>query len=65
MINRAKLRGQKLDDDCKIANTTNEADLCCCFGLIDNADNLLEKCKKCKALVWNAEEMILKRMKEA
>ena len=65
MINRAKLRGTMLDEDCKRANTTNEADLCVCFGLIDNAENLLEKCEKCKALVWNAEETILKRMKEA
>jgi len=65
MINRAKLRGQKLDEDCKYANTTTEADLCCCYGLWDNAENLLEKCKNCKALVWNAEKMILARMKEA
>lgn len=64
MINRAKLRGTKLDEDCKIAKITTEADLCVCFGLIDNAENLLEKCKKCKALVWNAEESIIKRMKE-
>lgn len=46
MINRAKLRGTKLDEDCKIANTTTEADLCVCYGLQDNAENLLEKCKK-------------------
>ena len=64
MINRAKLRGIKLDEDCKIANTTTEADLCVCYGLIDNAENLLPKCKKCNALVWNAEELIIKRMKE-
>lgn len=65
MINRAKLRGARLDEDCKFANTTTEADLCVRFGLIDNAENLLPKCKKCKALVWNAEELIVKRMKEA
>ena len=64
MINRAKLRGEKLDEDCKRANTTTEADLCVCFGLIDNAENHLEKCKKCKALVWNAEELIVKRMND-
>ena len=64
MINRAKLRGTKLDEDCKIAKTTTEYDLCVCYGLIDNAENLLLKCKKCKALVWNAEELIVKRMKE-
>lgn len=65
MINRAKLRGEKLDEDCKFAKTTTEADLCVCYGLIDNAENYLEKCKKCKALVWNAEDTILNRMKEA
>lgn len=59
MINRAKLRGTKLDEDCKIAKITTENDLCVCYGLIDNAENLLEKCKKCKALVWNAEELII------
>lgn len=64
MINRAKLRGEKLDEDCKYANITTEADLCVCYGLIDNAENLLQKCQKCKALVWNAENLILKRMKE-
>lgn len=64
MINRAKLRGKKLDDDCKFANVVTEADLRVCHGLIDNAENLLPKCQKCKALVWNAEELIIKRMKE-
>ena len=64
MINREKLRGAKLDEDCKYANTTTEADLYVCYGLIDNAENFLPKCKKCKALVWNAEELIVKRMKE-
>lgn len=65
MINRAKLRGEKLDEDCKFAKTTTEADLKVCYGLIDNAENFLEKCKKCKALVWNAEKTILERKKEA
>ena len=64
MINRAKLRGEKLDEDCKFAKTTTEADLKVCFGLIDNAEYLLPKCKKCKALVWNAEELIVKRMND-
>ena len=63
MINRAKLRGEKLDEDCKFAKTPTEADLCVCYGLIDNAENFLPKCKKCKALVWNAEEQIIKRIK--
>ena len=50
MINRAKLRGTRLDEDCKIANTTTEADLCVCFGLIDNAENLLKNAKS--AMLW-------------
>ena len=62
-MNRAKLRGEKLDEDCKRANTTTEADLCVCYGLIDNAENFLPKCQKCNALVLNAENLILKRMK--
>lgn len=65
MINRAKLRGARLDEDCKYANTTTEADLYVCYGLQDNAEELLEKCRKCKALVWNSEDKILERMKEA
>ena len=64
MINREKLRGTKLDEDCNRANTTTEADLCVCYGLWDNAANYLPKCKKCNALVWNAEETILERMKD-
>ena len=64
MINRAQLRGTKLDEDCKYANTTNEADLCVCYGLQDNAENLLGKCKNCKALVWNCEQKIVQRLKE-
>lgn len=61
---RWRKRWLKLAEDCKRANTTTEADLCVCYGLIDNAENLLPKCKKCNALVWNAENLILKRMKE-
>ena len=45
MINRSQLRGTKIDEDCKYANTTTEADLCVCYGLIDNAENLLPKCR--------------------
>lgn len=65
MINRAKLRGEKLDEDCKFANVVTEADLRVCHGLIDNAENFLPKCKTFKAFVWNAEELIVKRMEEA
>lgn len=52
MISRAKLRGKKLDEDCKIACTsTNEYgqddDRVFCYGLVDcSTDELIEKCKK-------------------
>ena len=60
MISRAKLRGKKLDEDCKRACiSTNEYgpddDRVFCYGLISySTDELIEKCKNCKALVWNA-----------
>lgn len=60
MVSRAKLRGKKLDEDCKRACTsTNEYgpddDRVFCYGLVDySTDELIEKCKNCKALVWNA-----------
>ena len=65
LIKRSVLRGERLDEDCKRANTTTEADLCVCYGLQDNAENLLEKCKNCKALVWNCEQKIVKRLNDA
>lgn len=60
MISRAKLRGKKLDEDCKRAYTsTNEYgpddDRIFCYGLVDySTDELIEKCKNCKALAYNA-----------
>lgn len=60
MISRAKLRGKKLDEDCKRAcTTTNEYgpddDRVFCYGLIDcSTDDLIEKCRNCKALAYNA-----------
>lgn len=60
MISRAKLRGKKLDEDCKRAYTsTNEYgsddDRVFCYGLIDcSTDDLIEKCRNCKALAYNA-----------
>lgn len=59
MISRAKLRGRKLDEDCKRACTsTNEYglddDRVFCYGLIDcSTDDLTEKCRNCKALAYN------------
>ena len=60
MISRAKLRGKKLDEDCKRACTsTNEYgsddDRVFCYGLVDcSNDDLIEKCRNCKALAYNA-----------
>lgn len=54
MISRAKIRGKKLDEDCKRACTsTNEYgsddDRVFCYGLIDcSTDELIEKCKTTK-----------------
>ena len=66
MISRAKLRGKKLDEDCKkFANSVIEADLRVCHGLLANDKDFLPKCQKCKAFLLNAKELIVKRMKEA
>ncbi len=60
MISRKKLRGKKLDEDCKRCYTSSheygsDDDRVFCYGLVDySTDELIEKCKNCKALVWNA-----------
>lgn len=60
MISRAKLRGKKLDADCKRACTSSheyglDDDRVFCYGLVDcSTDELIEKCKNCKALAYNA-----------
>ena len=60
MISRAKLRGKELDNDCKTAHITSheyglDDDRVFCYGLVDySTDELIEKCKNCKALVYNA-----------
>ena len=61
IINRAKLRGKPLDEDCKKAKTTS-----CeygiydgrifCLGIVDmKNDEYLSKCRECGAFVDNAE----------
>lgn len=58
MISREKLRGKKLDKDCKTAHTEHslDDDRVFCLGLIDlSNDELLEKCEICKAYVDNSE----------
>lgn len=60
MVNRAKLRGKPLDEDCKTARTTlheyGPADnRVFCRGLFDRrTDTPIEKCYGCKAFVENA-----------
>lgn len=60
MISRAKIRGEKLDEDCKRAYTTSheygpDDDRVFCYGLFDYSnDEFIEKCKNCKAHVYNS-----------
>ena len=62
-VDRAKLRGQPLDEDCKKAHTTTreygkEDKRVFCFGYIDcRYDELLDKCKKCKAHINNSTSL--------
>lgn len=56
-LQRNVIRGERLDEDCKRAKTTIEFGKCLCYGLLDNADNTLDMCKKCKAFVWNDEDV--------
>lgn len=64
MISRAKLRGYKLDEACKQANTTtNEYGLddnrVFCHGLYNcRTDEIIEKCLHCKAFVYNAKPLV-------
>ena len=61
MVNRAILRGEKLDDDCKKANTIiNEYgpqdNRLFCYGLVDcSTKSYLEKCINCGAFIDNAK----------
>ena len=63
MINRAKLRGKPLDEDCKRANTSRHEygekdDRLFCFGLYGDMNNDIQpKCIRCKAYVGNAEPL--------
>ena len=59
MINRKKLRGKKLDKDCKKAHTSSyeygpDDDRVFCYGLVDiSTDEPIEKCKMCNAFIEN------------
>lgn len=60
MIDRAKLRGKPLDKDCYGAIRSRheyglQDDRIFCYGLMDlMTEELLDKCKECKAHVDNA-----------
>ena len=57
-MNRAKIKGKPLDDDCKTAHVCVEFDedtkYCFCYGIIDlHYDDYIDKCKQCKACERN------------
>ena len=60
MVNRAKLRGKPLDEDCKTARTTTHEygpvdDRVFCRGIFDRRNDApIGKCYGCKAFVENA-----------
>ena len=56
-LRRDVIRGERIDEDCKRAHVTVEYGKCLCYGLLDNAENTLDKCKKCKAYVWNDDDV--------
>lgn len=70
MISRAKLRGCKLDEACKQANTTtNEYGLddnrVFCHGLYNcRTDEIIEKCLHCKAFVYNAKPLVKEKQND-
>ena len=59
-INRAKVRGEKLDEDCRKARITRYEygqydPRVYCYGLLDPMnDEHLEKCSKCRAFINNS-----------
>ena len=59
MISRAKIRGKKLDEDCKRTCTSSheygpDDDRVFCYGLEDlSTDEPFEKCKMCNAFIDN------------
>lgn len=61
LIGRAKLRGKPLDDDCKTAIISTheygmEDNRKFCYGLMEmSTEELIDKCRTCKAHVDNAE----------
>lgn len=62
-INRAKLRGKPLDNDCYKARTTIHEygkydNRCFCLGLADRkTDEPIKKCIQCKAYIYYADKI--------
>ena len=62
-MSRVKMRGKKLDDDCKKANISKHESgphdsRCFCYGLIDcTTDDTLKKCVGCGAYALNAKPL--------
>lgn len=58
-IDRARLRGKELDEDCRRAHVTRheygpEDNRVFCYGLERQPGSCEEKCATCAAFVWNA-----------
>lgn len=63
-VNRAQLRGKPLDEDCKRAVTAKyeygfDDKRVFCYGIYCGYNNcdIAEKCRECKACVYNAEPL--------
>jgi len=60
-INRAEIRGKKLDRDCIRAKTTigeygSKDNRVFCYGIIDaSTEETVKECRECKAFYDNAE----------
>lgn len=62
-INRSVIRGKPLDADCKKAHISKHEygpkdNRCFCYGLYNEwGDEIAEKCRECKAYVYNAKPL--------
>lgn len=63
-VNRQELRGKPLEVDCKCASTdyeivNNKIKYTYCLGWVDKRnDEIIDRCKNCKAFVDNVSTMI-------
>ena len=56
-MNRAQMRGKKLDEHCKKAETESYNNNVYCLGLIDDSTlGFIQECRECKAnLMYESE----------